>query len=143
MLKKSLKTRQNKACLKNLLTEKNSWKCKGVSNLLESRFEFEGHVSVVFGFFHDFADHSLLAVKIVIVEFLIKVLEHWDPLDDVQTAEVICVIGRPKFSWIKNNFSWCPFDFNFTMRRNLLNWCNLVTNCKKLRFYVFGVVRIY
>ena len=66
--------------------------------LLESRFEFECHVSVVFGFFHDFADHSLLAVKIVIVEFLIKILEHWDPLDDVQTAEVICVIGRPKFT---------------------------------------------
>jgi len=47
-----------------------------VFGVLESRFEFEGHVSVVFGFFHDFADHSLLAVKIVIVEFLIKVLEH-------------------------------------------------------------------
>ena len=29
------------------------------------------------------------------------------------------------------------------MRRNLLNWCNLVSISKKLRFYVFGVVRIY
>ena len=29
------------------------------------------------------------------------------------------------------------------MRRNLLNWCYLVSISKKLRFYVFGVVRIY
>ena len=32
---------------------------------------------------------------------------------------------------------------NGTMRRNLLNWCNLVSISKKLRFYVLGVVRIY
>ena len=31
----------------------------------------------------------------------------------------------------------------FTMRRNLLNWCDLVSIGKKLRFYVVGVVRIY
>ena len=30
-----------------------------------------------------------------------------------------------------------------TMRRNLLNWCNLVSIDKKLMFYVFGVIRIY
>ena len=30
-----------------------------------------------------------------------------------------------------------------TMRKNLLNWCNLVSIGKKLMFYVFGVVRIY
>ena len=29
------------------------------------------------------------------------------------------------------------------MKSNLLNWCNLVSISKKLRFYVFGVVRIY
>ena len=29
------------------------------------------------------------------------------------------------------------------MRKNLLNWCNLVSISKELRFYVFGVVRIY
>ena len=29
------------------------------------------------------------------------------------------------------------------MRRNLLNWCNLVSISKKLMFSVFGVVRIY
>ena len=34
-------------------------------------------------------------------------------------------------------------SFAFTMRRNLLNWCNLVSISKKLRCYVFGVVRIY
>ena len=31
----------------------------------------------------------------------------------------------------------------YTMRRNLLNWCNLVSIGKKLRFYVFGVLRVY
>ena len=31
----------------------------------------------------------------------------------------------------------------YTMRRNLLNWCNLISISKKLMFYVFGVVRIY
>ena len=35
------------------------------------------------------------------------------------------------------------FNVKFTMRRNLLNWCNLVSISKKLRFYIFGVVRIY
>ena len=25
----------------------------------------------------------------------------------------------------------------FTMRRNLLNWCNLVSDSEKVRFYVF------
>jgi hypothetical protein len=29
------------------------------------------------------------------------------------------------------------------MRRNLLNWCNFVSIGKKLRLYVFGVLRIY
>ena len=29
------------------------------------------------------------------------------------------------------------------MRRNLLNWCNLVSISKELRFYVLGAVRIY
>ena len=31
----------------------------------------------------------------------------------------------------------------YTLRRNLLNWYNLALISKKLRFYVFGVVRIY
>ena len=35
------------------------------------------------------------------------------------------------------------FHYSLTMRRNLLNWCNLVSISKKLMFYVFGVVRIY
>ena len=36
------------------------------------------------------------------------------------------------------------FDrFGGTMRKNLLNWCNLVSISKKLMFYIFGVVRIY
>ena len=31
---------------------------------------------------------------------------------------------------------------SYTMRRNLLNWCNLVSISKKSMFYIFGVVRI-
>ena len=34
-------------------------------------------------------------------------------------------------------------DEGYTMRRNLLNWCNLVSISKKLMLYIFGVVRIY
>ena len=34
-------------------------------------------------------------------------------------------------------------NYHATMRRNVLNWCNLVSISKKLMFYVFGVVRIY
>jgi hypothetical protein len=29
------------------------------------------------------------------------------------------------------------------MRKNLLNWCNLVSISKKLMFYAFGAVTIY
>ena len=30
-----------------------------------------------------------------------------------------------------------------TMRKNLLNWCNLVSISKKLMFSVFGAARIF
>jgi len=65
-----------------------------VFGVLESRFELLGHVAIVFGFPHDLADQPLLAVQVIVVEFLIEVLEHGDPLDDVQTVVVISVIGR-------------------------------------------------
>ena len=64
-------------------------------NLLESVLEFLGHAAVVFGFLHDFADESLLAVQIVVVELFVQVLEHGDPLDDVESVVVISIIGRP------------------------------------------------
>ncbi len=75
---KLVKNSSKQSKFKNIVTTNGTGKSRENknSNLLESRFEFEGHVSVVFGFFHDFADHSLLAVKIIIVEFLIKILEH-------------------------------------------------------------------
>lgn len=60
-----------------------------VFGILESRLEFDGHISVVLGFFHDFADQPLLAVQVIVVESFVEVLEHGDPLDDVQTIEVI------------------------------------------------------
>ena len=34
-------------------------------------------------------------------------------------------------------------SINYTMRTNLLNWCNLVSISKNVLFYVFLVVRIY
>jgi len=66
-----------------------------VFGVLESVLELLGHVAVVFGFLHDFADESLLAVQIVVVELFVQVLEHGDPLDDVKSVVVISVIGRP------------------------------------------------
>merc|ERR1719361_3228753 len=56
-----------------------------IFGILESVLEFLGHSSEIFGFSHDFADQSLLAIKIVIVEFFIDILEHGDPLDDVHS----------------------------------------------------------
>ena len=37
--------------------------------------------------------------------------------------------------WVSNQ--------SYTMRTNLLNWCNLVSISKKVVFYAFLVVRIY
>ncbi len=65
-------------------------------NLLESGLELLGNGSVVFGLPHDFADETLLAVQVVVVELLIEILEHGDPLDDVQGVEVISILSRPK-----------------------------------------------
>ena len=61
-------------------------------NLLESALELLGHAAVVFGFPHDFADESLLAVQVIVVEFFIQILEHGDPLDDVHSLVAIGII---------------------------------------------------
>jgi hypothetical protein len=53
--------------------------------LLESGLELLGDVSVELGLPHDLADESLL----------VQVLEHGDPLDDVEGVEVVTVLGRP------------------------------------------------
>jgi len=63
-----------------------------IFGILESVLEFLGHSSEIFGFSHDFADQSLLAIKIVIVEFFIDILEHGDPLDDVHSLVAIGII---------------------------------------------------
>ena len=62
-------------------------------NLLESILEFPGNVSVVFWLFHDFADHPLLAVKIIIVKVLVHILEDLDPLEDVDSFPWGIVVG--------------------------------------------------
>jgi len=61
--------------------------------VLESGLELLGNSTVVFWFSHDFADQSLLAVQVVVVELLIDILEHGDPLDDVHAIEE-GVLGR-------------------------------------------------
>lgn len=66
-----------------------------VFGVLESVLELLGHAAVVFGFLHDFADESLLAVQVIVVERFVQVLEHGDPLDDVESVVVVSVIGRP------------------------------------------------
>lgn len=65
-----------------------------VLSVLESVLELLGHGSVVFGLPHDFADESLLAVEVIVVEVLVQVLEEGDPLDDVQGLEVVALVGR-------------------------------------------------
>jgi len=66
-----------------------------VFGVLESVLELLGHAAVVFGFLHDFADEPLLAVQVIVVELFVQVLEHGDPLDDVESVVVISIIGRP------------------------------------------------
>merc|ERR1719450_935714 len=64
-----------------------------VFGVLESVLEFAGNCSVVFWFCHDFADHALLAVKIVVVDVLVHVLEYLDPLEDVDSFPWGIVVG--------------------------------------------------
>merc|ERR1711936_1259534 len=63
-----------------------------IFGILESVLEFLGHVSEIFGFPHDFADESLLAVQVIVVEFFIQILGHGDPLDDVHSLVAIGII---------------------------------------------------
>lgn len=65
-----------------------------IFSILESALELLGHGAIVFGFPHDFADESLLAVQVIVVELFVQVLEHGDPLDDVKAVVVITIIGR-------------------------------------------------
>ena len=45
------------------------------------------------------------------------------------------------YTWDHNGVK--PFLYSDTMRKNILNWCDLVSISKNVVFYVFGVVRIY
>jgi len=64
-----------------------------VLGVLESSLELLGNSSVVVWFAHDLADQPLLAVQVVVVELLIDILEHGDPLDNVHALEE-SVLGR-------------------------------------------------
>ena len=63
-------------------------------------------------------------------------------------------------AWFSKNFTLWSYDYDtfqpkigqcdmystglgYTMRTNLLNWCNLVSIIKNVAFYAFLVVRIY
>ena len=64
-------------------------------NLLESRLHLLGNVAEVFLLLQDFTDQPLLAFQVVVVELLINLLEHGDPLDDIHGIEVIAIRSRP------------------------------------------------
>jgi len=64
-----------------------------VLGVLESSLELLGNGSVVLRLPHDLADQPLLAVQVVVVELLIDILEHGDPLDNVHAIEE-SVLGR-------------------------------------------------
>ena len=91
------KTSKYLAYLQRWIQLVNTVRCisKLKKNLLESVLELLGHAAVVFGFLHDFADEPLLAVQVIVVELFVQVLEHGDPLDDVESVVVISIIGRP------------------------------------------------
>jgi len=65
-----------------------------VLGVLESSLELLGNGSVVVWLAHDLADQPLLAVQVVVVELLIDILEHGDPLDNVHALEE-AVLSRP------------------------------------------------
>ena len=39
--------------------------------------------------------------QVVVVELLIEVLEHGDPLDNVEGVEVIAILSRPGLGWVE------------------------------------------
>jgi len=66
-----------------------------VLGVLESRLELLGDGSVVLWLPHDFADEPLLAVEVIVVELLVQVLEHGDPLDNVERVGEVTILSRP------------------------------------------------
>ena len=62
--------------------------------LLESSLHFLGCVAEILRLLHDLADETLLALDIVVVELLVDLLQHGDPLDHVEAAKA-AVAGRP------------------------------------------------
>lgn len=66
-----------------------------VTGKLESRLHLLGNVAEVFLLLQDFTDQPLLAFQVVVVELLINLLEHGDPLDDIHGIEVIAIRSRP------------------------------------------------
>ena len=66
------------------------------NDLLESVLEPLGDISEVVLVPENLADEELLAVDIVIIKLLINLLEHGDPLKDVNSIEVIAKVSGPK-----------------------------------------------
>ena len=62
---------------------------------LESILEPLGDISEGILIPEDLADQQLLAVNIVVVELLINLLEHGDPLQNVHGIEVIAEVSGP------------------------------------------------
>jgi hypothetical protein len=78
-----------------------------------------------------------LLLRIRELLFVLALTDHFFDIrqDIIKTIQELLFIRL-----FKDSTAICIY---YTMRRNLLNWCNLVSISKKLMFYAFGVVRIY
>ena len=78
----------------------------------------------------------------------VDIINIGDGLQWIKITDFFQKVGFIAFNQMGKIFIWdhevyLHVPVEYTVRRNLLNWCNLVSIGKKLRFYVFGLVRIY
>ena len=67
-----------------------------IQNLLEARLEVPGHISEVVLLLEDLADQSLLALHVIVVELLVDLLQHGDPLKNVHGVESPSLVAGPE-----------------------------------------------
>ena len=67
-----------------------------IRNSLEARLEVPGDVSEVFLLLQDLADQSLLALDVIVVELLVDLLQHGDPLEHVHGVESPSLVAGPE-----------------------------------------------
>jgi len=65
---------------------------------LESRLEVPGDISEVILLLQDLTDQPLLALDVIVVELLVDLLQHGDPLEDVHGIESPALAAGPGLS---------------------------------------------